>query len=483
MGSIEGRPFSTLTGKSREAAIAAIQKDFAADALFGNWDVVGEELDNILIDGNGKPWRIDNGGAFRFRAQGQLKANAWNGYPQEIWTLRNDGRNAQTAEVFGRLKFRDIAFQLNDVYKQRDALLATLPSELHEVINQRLGEFKNVARTVGVMGQDKFKMSYLDDFTRHGMGIRAAGISDRLPKFLAQTRKGGVAVVDENGKKFDDLRGKDSIVNDLAEYIESVGGNYNMVSSWMKQQAGDSWNAKPQAIKWYYASRRNGNADSNYWWKDGRDKAKTNLSNWLADTGADVQMLDQTFAAYHAFNLELMRNVNFTNNDRNAETVRVVRTEDEEVMELNKLKRGARGVTMKRGPVESTSVFRRVQVYGTEITVQNVPHHRILGTYFQSRYPGGSSGSFMGDGENEFVVMLEGVPFDYEKKDTFTGTGDGPEPPKTKQKKQPTLSQAQQKIASQLDDLLDAPGGDDDDDDRDPFGDVGDLDDIEALFN
>ena len=457
---VEGKPFSTLTGKSREAAIAAVQKDFAVDALFGNWDVVGEELDNILIDGNGTPWRIDNGGSFRFRAQGQLKANAWNGYPQEIWTLRNDRRNAQTADIFGKLKFKDIAFQLNDVYKQRDALLATLPNELHEVMNQRLGEFKNVARTVGVMGQDKFKMSYLDNFTRHGMGIRAAGISDRLPEILAQTRKGGVAVVDENGKKFDDLRGKDSIVNDLAEYIESVGGNYNMVSSWMKAQAGDSWNPKPQAVKWYYTSRRNGDADNDYWWRNGRGGAKKKLTSWLADTGADVQMLDQTFAAYHAFNLELMRNVNFTNNDRDAGTVRLVRTESGDVMELNRLKRGDRGLTMKRGPVESTSIFKRIEVFGSEITVQHVPHHRVLGTYFQSRHAGSSSGAFMGDGENEFVAMLEGIQFDYEKKDTFTGTGDGPKPPKNKKQKK------SQKVDPFGDDFLA------DDDDFDPSADA-----------
>ena len=464
---IEGRPLSELTGRSREVAISAIQKDFAADALLGNWDVIGLAQDNILVDATGKVWRIDNGGALRYRAQGQLKANAWNGYPQEIWTLRDPGRNEQTASVFGGLKFKDVAFQLNDVYKQRDTLLAALPSELHEVINQRLGEFRNVAHTVGVMGQDKFKMSYLDTFTRHGIGIRAAGISDRMPSILAQTRKGSVTVVDENGKQFDDLRGQNSIVNDLAEYIESVGGNYSMVSHWMKKQAGDSWNPTPQAVKWYYSSRRSGDASNDYWWRNGRDEAKTKLNQWLSRIGSDVETLDTTFAAYHAFNLELMRNIDFTNNDRESESIRLVRTENKNVMQMNKLKQGDRNVTMKRGPVESTSVFRRIEVFGTEITIQKVPHHRILGTYFQARHPGGSSGAFLGDGENEFVAMLEGVPFDYEKTDTFTGTGNGPTPPKGKTSKK--------KSTQSIEDLVEDALGEDD-----PFGDVGDL---EELFN
>ena len=63
--------------------------------------------------------------------------------------------------------------------------------------------------------------------------------------------------------------------------------------------------------------------------------------------------------------------------------------------------------------------------------------------------------------------MLEGVPFDYEKTDTFTGTGNGPTPPKGKTSKK--------KSTQSIEDLVEDALGEDD-----PFGDVGDL---EELFN
>lgn len=46
------------------------------DCLFANWDVIGSQDDNILIDKNDNPWRIDNAGSFGFRAIGQKK-NEW----------------------------------------------------------------------------------------------------------------------------------------------------------------------------------------------------------------------------------------------------------------------------------------------------------------------------------------------------------------------------------------------------------------------
>jgi len=53
-----------------------ILKGFAADVLTVNWDAVGLEHDNVLVDGN-KVHRIDNGGTFLMRAQEK------NGYKPE----------------------------------------------------------------------------------------------------------------------------------------------------------------------------------------------------------------------------------------------------------------------------------------------------------------------------------------------------------------------------------------------------------------
>ena len=53
-----------------QAAVLELRKGFVADALLGNWDVIGMKADNILVLPNGKVLRIDNGGSLRYRAQG-----------------------------------------------------------------------------------------------------------------------------------------------------------------------------------------------------------------------------------------------------------------------------------------------------------------------------------------------------------------------------------------------------------------------------
>ena len=117
--------------------------------------------------------------------------------------------------------------------------------------------------------------------------------------------------------------------------------------------------------------------------------------------------------------MEYLRRAEFDRKDAARGVVRLIRTEAKAVMEAAGLKPGDTGVTLKRGVAESTSIYRQFNLYGTERTEQDVPFHRIIGTYWQSRSPAGyeaSSGLFLGDHENEFVAMLDGIPLDYTKR-------------------------------------------------------------------
>lgn len=68
------KPLGELNGDELEAASSIAAKAFAMDALLANWDVLGADGDNMLYDAEqGKVYRIDNGGALSFRAQGKLK--------------------------------------------------------------------------------------------------------------------------------------------------------------------------------------------------------------------------------------------------------------------------------------------------------------------------------------------------------------------------------------------------------------------------
>ena len=115
----------------------------------------------------------------------------------------------------------------------------------------------------------------------------------------------------------------------------------------------------------------------------------------------------------HAFTYEYLNRIDFTGKDAAANTVKLMRTEDKLVTDLWGVKPGDKNVVRTRGYNESTSIYESVIVRGRELTVQNVPLHRVLATYWQSREPGDRRSAFLGDSENEFVCMLDGIPFDY----------------------------------------------------------------------
>lgn len=83
------------------AAAGGSVEGFVMDAWLGNWDVVGLGFDNLLLKG-GRAFRVDTGGALRFRAQGGLKGSAFGDEVLELDTLRNAATNRQSAAVFGK---------------------------------------------------------------------------------------------------------------------------------------------------------------------------------------------------------------------------------------------------------------------------------------------------------------------------------------------------------------------------------------------
>jgi hypothetical protein len=79
--------YPTLPGGTRkiEQPSRELGKHFMADALVGNWDVVGLSDDNVLWQPDGSPARLDQGGTFEFRAQGAPKP--YGPVPTEVWTM------------------------------------------------------------------------------------------------------------------------------------------------------------------------------------------------------------------------------------------------------------------------------------------------------------------------------------------------------------------------------------------------------------
>lgn len=139
---VEGRTLAELRASDPAAAAKAeaeLRRGFVADALLGNWDVVGLSADNVLVDAKGGVHRIDNGGALRFRAQGKRKSAAqWSGSVDELATLRDPAVNPAAASVFGKLTDEEVAKQVDRLLARRRKVLDAAPADLKSTLSARL---------------------------------------------------------------------------------------------------------------------------------------------------------------------------------------------------------------------------------------------------------------------------------------------------------------------------------------------------------
>ncbi len=130
-------------GKSN-AEIHAMHKqigqNFVADALMANWDVAGLTNDNILIDKTGLAYRIDNGGALKYRAQGTPKGDKFGPKVGELDTLINADMNPTSAAIFKHLTDADIHQQIKQVLSKKDAVLNAIKDpETKAIMEKRFG--------------------------------------------------------------------------------------------------------------------------------------------------------------------------------------------------------------------------------------------------------------------------------------------------------------------------------------------------------
>jgi hypothetical protein len=193
------------SAEEKKVLLAKAQEHFAADALLGNWDVAGLNLDNIVVDKAGTPWRIDNGGALRFRAQGAKKtAEQWDEFATELWSMRNPAENPQTARLFEGLDIFSVARQVAAIAE--DKLLAAAPADLLATLQGRLRNLKEIGTKALEYESTNFKALHADRVTRHMMGLRKINAFDGVATELKQSHPGDVRPVDSEGNPFDLLR-------------------------------------------------------------------------------------------------------------------------------------------------------------------------------------------------------------------------------------------------------------------------------------
>jgi hypothetical protein len=399
------------------AVLRKLQADFPADALLANWDVVGLDFDNILIDRDKNVWRIDNGSGLLFRAQGGLKpAGALNEWPTELWSMRDPGRNESAARAFGDADWSAMAARMRHYGSTRrtEAFLNAMPEELRGTMARRMEVMYDIGRQTARMEKDQWNAPYLDEFWKHSVHLRQEKLLDYLPKKMSIYDD--YKLKDEKGDPWDDLRGERAITGAIKDYINRNGGDYQLVKYWMSAQGGDSWSPNSQALKYWIAQQRGLPMDA-YYWQKGPDSARFHYQDVLGYAAGGTpdekqKAWDTTWTAWHAFNYETVRNVQFPGNRISKGIVELMRTESKTVMDAYGI-REKEVATMTRGACESASIFQGISVGGGEMTLQEVPHHRIMGMYFYSPDKGSWQSPFYGDSENEFLFVPEGLPFYY----------------------------------------------------------------------
>ena len=158
---VTGRSYDTLGGPLLASVRAQLSRQFVADALVGNWDVIGNAEQNVILGHDGVAYRIDNGGGLRFRAQGERKRGVDFGAGlKDLFTMRSAVHgisNPTLHAVFDHLTPQDLASQAHALVAAYRAnpqrITAALsgaddPAGLRRTLDARVGSLDAYARQV-----------------------------------------------------------------------------------------------------------------------------------------------------------------------------------------------------------------------------------------------------------------------------------------------------------------------------------------------
>ena len=160
--------------------IKDLLEHFAADAWLANYDVAGTHHNNIYVDDANRAWRIDNGGALRYRATGKPKEHWDEDAQKELDGMRDKEYNEWSAKLF-----RDVKTTKDDPSYQSALRVSQVPDDVIEALVNRYGpgidkdkeEIANiikarrdaVAKAYGIKGKEFQQGGAVDDEDLNGL--------------------------------------------------------------------------------------------------------------------------------------------------------------------------------------------------------------------------------------------------------------------------------------------------------------------------
>lgn len=179
----------------RAGTVAGAREAFAVDAWLANWDVVGANFDNLLLQGT-RAIRVDTGGALRYRAQGGLKGSIWGPRVEELDTLRNAQTNPQSASVFGGVTQAELV-----AGAQR--IRAVSEDEIRRIVRQigpiNPAENEALVTTLLERRRDILRRLLPDDLVAPAPLDAAARVSDAEIRTIQAARINGYALRTDKG--------------------------------------------------------------------------------------------------------------------------------------------------------------------------------------------------------------------------------------------------------------------------------------------
>lgn len=120
----------TATEDQKEAVRKDLLRGFPLDVLFSNWDVLGADRDNVMVDEEGHCWRIDNGGAFSMAAKSNKKSlgfalsNFKDSVEFENWEEKGGWDKREWIDDFRTMRIGSIYKGIFDKYTTADIFLS-----------------------------------------------------------------------------------------------------------------------------------------------------------------------------------------------------------------------------------------------------------------------------------------------------------------------------------------------------------------------
>jgi hypothetical protein len=204
---IEGKH---LNSSLNESTKDQLKERFAAISLLGDWDALGLDFDNVVVDKFGVPYQIDSGGALAYRAQGGLKGDKFGTEVGEVDTLRDPERLAGT--VFGDLSDSEIRSQIKDLLANKN-IIQKHGGKYRKILSKRLDNLS------------KFSSGFMPNF--------AADYVNRVMN-LESNMSGNKAILDTQSGPFPFIR--NSSQPNFAAAISDHGGLNNALSDSIKNQ-------------------------------------------------------------------------------------------------------------------------------------------------------------------------------------------------------------------------------------------------------